>query len=138
MSESELDLSIGVRSPFTREPVALALVDLPERQREAISTVMRSRCLALVLDQEEHQALARGEALRPVVRHALVRRVRALADARNIETERMVTLLLTLLDQLGQTVPFEAQSLFYTIWQTTGAGDRGMAELARRMGFVTP
>ena len=135
LTEAELDLSIIVTSPFTADPVALTLADLPERQREAIGAVLRARCLERLLDPDERSALARGEALRPVVRHAIVRRVRALASARDAGAEGAIALLLTLLDQLGQTVPFEAQTLFYTIWRTTGSRDGGMVELARRMGF---
>ena len=96
------------------------------------------RCLEQLLDADERSALVRGDALRLVVRHALVRRVRALATMRDAGTTGKVALLLTLLDQLGQTVPFEAQTLFYGIWQSAGADDSGMTELAKRMGFVTP
>lgn len=138
MTEAELDLSILASLALGAEPVTLTLADLPERQRDAISAVLRARCLEWLLDPEEQRALARGDALRPVVRHALVRQVRALATARDAGVERKVALLLTLLDQLGQTVPFEAQTLFYGIWQAAGAGDTGMTALAKRMGFVTP
>jgi hypothetical protein len=57
---------------------------------------------------------------------------------RDAGAERKVALLLTLLDQLGQTVPFEAQTLFYRLWRSTGPGEAGLTELAKRMGFVTP
>jgi hypothetical protein len=138
LTVSDLDVAAIVHSALSDEPLALALGDLPERQREAIASVLRGRLLESLLDPEERAALARGEALRPVVRHALVRRVRELAASRTPERERAVGLLLTALDQLGQTVPFEAQTLFYAVWRGAPGPDAGLDQLARRMGFVTP
>ncbi|MEO8634540.1 MAG: DUF3536 domain-containing protein [Gemmatimonadales bacterium] len=138
LTEAALDLTVVITSPLTAEPLTLTLADLPERQREEIGVVLRSRCLAMLLNTQERAAVARGDALRPVVRQALVRWVRALGRERDAPAESAVTLLLHLLDQLGQTVPFEAQTLFYERWQAGGTGDAGIMELAKRMGFVTP
>ncbi|MDZ4864883.1 MAG: DUF3536 domain-containing protein [Gemmatimonadota bacterium] len=135
LTEAELDLSIVVASALTEEPVTLTLVELPERQREAVGGALRARCLEILLDAEERLVLGRGDALRPVVRHALVRRVRLLANEQSEVAERAVVLLLTILEQLGQTVPFEVQTLFYPIWRRSAGADPGITALARCMGF---
>jgi hypothetical protein len=132
-----LSLLATVRSPLLDSPVALPLADLPERQREGIAEVLRGRVLARLLSAGERLALARGDALRPVVRQALVRHVGLLGDGRGAEVQKDLSELLQLLEQLGQAVPFEVQSLFYRIWRAGDPGDRGMALLANRMGFVT-
>lgn len=85
---------------------------------------------------EEHARLEQGEELRPLVRQALTRRVQGLAEDRSPAALAAVTELLVLLDQLGQAVPFDAQTAFYRVWQAHGADEGAMARLAHRMGFV--
>jgi hypothetical protein len=126
-----------VRSPLLDSPVALPLADLPERQREAVAEVLRGETLARLLSAPERAALDRGDELRPVVRRALQRHVAALRVDRDERTRQDVIELLLLLEQLGQAVPFEAQTTFYRIWRAGDVEDVGMAELAGRMGFVT-
>jgi hypothetical protein len=130
-----LDLRVTVRSEVLDGPVALRLPDLPERQRTAIAAVLRGQVLTRLLTRDEHEALDRGDELRPVIRHALARRVRALAAAHDTEARHAVSQLLTILEQLGQAVPFEVQTIFYRIWQGGFRDDPGMISLARRMGF---
>jgi hypothetical protein len=71
------------------------------------------------------------------LRQAVVRRVLALAQDHGEPSRRAVVELLSLLEGLDQAVPFEAQTLFYRVWQAGNTEDPGMAELARRMGFDT-
>jgi hypothetical protein len=130
-----LELRVTARSAELDAPVALRLQDLPERQRTAIAAVLRGQVLARLLTREEHEALDRGDELRPVIRHALTRRVRALAAAHDTDARHAVNQLLTILEQLGQAVPFEVQTVFYGIWQGGFRDESGMITLARQMGF---
>jgi len=130
-----LELRVTARSALLEAPVALRLEDLPERQRRAIAAVLRGQVLTRLLTREEHEALDRGDELRPVVRHALTRRVRALATDHGQEARHAVNQLLTILEQLGQAVTFEVQTVFYRIWQGGFQDEPGMIALARRMGF---
>jgi Domain of unknown function (DUF3536) len=137
LEQAGLELRITVRSSLLETPVALVLADLPDRQRAAIAAVFRGEALERLLNGQERVALARGEELRPVIRHALARRVRALTRDPADPARRDVMELLLILEQLGQAVPFEVQTVFYRLWQPGGAEDPGMVELARRLGFVT-
>jgi Domain of unknown function (DUF3536)/Glycosyl hydrolase family 57 len=137
IARSELSLAVTVTSDLLQAPVTLALGDLPERQRTAIAGVLRGEVLGRLLEPGEHAALARGDALLPVLRSALLRRAHGLAQAHGPGERQAVVDLLTMLEELGQAVPFEAQTVFYRVWQAGDLADPGMAELARRMGFDT-
>ena len=138
MGREDLDLRLTVRSPLLVAPVALTLADLPDRQRLAIGAALRGDALSRLLDEGEHAAVRRGEELRPVIRRALARRVRELTHDAADPARRDVVELLAILEQLGQAVPFEVQTVFYRLWQQGEADEPGMVELARRMGFAPP
>jgi hypothetical protein len=137
LAREDLEVQVTIRSPLRDAPVVLQLADLPERQRTAVTAVLRGAVLARLLEPVEHEALARGDALRPVLRQALVRRVHGLAQGHGPEERRAVVDLLVMLEDLGQAVPFDAQTAFYRVWQAGNLDDPAMAELARRMGFDT-
>ena len=137
LEQKGLELRVTVRSPLMDAPVALALNDLPDRQRAAIAAVLRGEALGRLLSVEERSRLDRGEELRPLIRHALARRVRNLALDHDDRIRRDMVDLLVILEQLGQAVPFEVQTVFYRIWQKQG-NDAVMLDLARRMGFAPP
>lgn len=88
----------------------------PSRRRSGGASLRR------LLTVEEHARLEQGEELRPLVRQALTRRVQGLAEDRSPAALAAVTELLVLLDQLGQAVPFDAQTAFYRVWQAHGGG----------------
>ena len=132
-----VELDVLVRSAPDGPPIELSLADLPERQRAAIETVLRGEALERLLTPEEHRRLDQGEELRPLIRHALLRHVRGLADDRDERARDDVLDLLRILEQLGQAVPFDAQTAFYRIWKTRAADDGDMARLAHRLGFAT-
>jgi hypothetical protein len=132
-----LALLATVRSPLLDSPVALPLADLPDRQRAAITGLLRGEALGRLLSPGERAGLQRGDPLRPIVRQALQRHVAELATDRKNDTRHDVVELLLMLEQLGQAVPFEVQTQFYRIWRAGETDDAGMAELAGRMGFVT-
>ncbi|TFG50523.1 MAG: DUF3536 domain-containing protein, partial [Gemmatimonadales bacterium] len=118
-------------------PSRLTLVDLPERQRTALAARLRLRALPHLLSREELDQLGKGNGVTALVRQAMVRRARALRlDATRGEC-RDLAQLLEILEQLGQTTPFEVQSLFYRAWQGGGQANDGLRELAVPMGFET-
>ncbi len=131
----DLGLRILALPGGAMEPLSLGLADLPERQRSAIAATFRTEALAQLLDREERAALAAGENLEAMLRSALKRRILGLASDHADGHRRAVIQVLLLLEGLGQSVPFEAQTLFYRIWQAGNVEDPGMRELARRLGF---
>jgi len=137
LEQNGLELLVTMRSTLLDAPVALSLGDLPDRQQRAVAAVLRGEALERLLDGEERLALARGEELRPLIRHALSRRIRALTSDPADPARRDVHDLLVILEQLGQAVPFEVQTVFYRLWHDHASDDAGLAELARRLGFVT-
>ena len=135
MEREALDLRVTATSPLLPGGVTLSLRDLPEQQRTAIARVLRGDALARLLEPTERLALAQGEELKPILRQALVRTVQNLAVDQGSSGRRAVVQLLILLEELGQAVPFEVQTLFYRIWQAGSPQEPAMMDLARRMGF---
>jgi len=115
----------------------LTLADLPERQRSAVAARLRLRALPHLMSPEELDQLDKGSGVTALVRQALVRRARALRPDATRGECRDLAQLLSILDQLGQTTPFEVQSLFYRAWQGGGQANDGLRELAGPMGFET-
>ncbi len=132
-----LEVQVRIRVRPDGPQATLSLGDLPERQRTALATAVRGEALARLLAPEERAALDAGEELRPLLRQALLRRVRGLAEDRGEAALAAVRDLLTLLEHLDQAVPFDVQSAFYRVWQQEAAGDGALAPLAYRLGFVT-
>jgi Domain of unknown function (DUF3536)/Glycosyl hydrolase family 57 len=137
MERTDLDVRVTASSPLVPEGVTLTLPDLPERQRSAVQSVLRGEALATLLEPAERVALDRGGDVKVILRRALSRKVQLLSDGHPDESRQEVIRVLTILEGLGQSVPFEAQTLFYRVWQTGNRADPGMAELARRLGFDT-
>jgi hypothetical protein len=127
-----------IRSPGGEPPARLLLADLPERQREAVAARLRRRSLPHLLSPEELGQLDQGSGVIDVVRRALVRRARALRPDATDRESRDLAELLAVLQQFGQTTPFEVQSLFYGIWQGGGQANAGLRALAWHMGFEVP
>jgi hypothetical protein len=136
MEGRDLDVWVTARSAYFEGSVRLTLPELPERQRTAVAAVLRGEILARYLEPAEQAAVARGDDLKPILRRALVRRVQSLADDQSAANRLTVVELLTMLEGLGQAAPFEVQTQFYRVWQAGDRRDPGMAELARRLGFV--
>jgi Domain of unknown function (DUF3536)/Glycosyl hydrolase family 57 len=136
LEQMGLDVRVTMRSSLADGPVALALADLPDRQRIAIAAVLRGEALDRLLNAEERVQLARGEELRPLIRHALARRVHTLTRDAADPGRRDIADLLDILEQLGQAVPFEVQTVFYRLWDGHQGEDSGLSELAQRLGFV--
>lgn len=137
MERKDLDVRVTAASPMVPDGVTLTLPDLPERERNAVAAVLRGEMLSELLEPAEQVALDRGEDLKGILRKALTRKVLQLAHDHGEAARRTVVEVLTILEGLGQSVPFEAQTMFYRVWQAGKTGDPGMAELARRLGFDT-
>jgi Domain of unknown function (DUF3536)/Glycosyl hydrolase family 57 len=136
LEQSGLELRVTVRSPLFDSPVALALADLPDRQRTAVTATLLGKALERVLSADDLAALGRGEDLKQLIQGASMRRVASLGGDWSGRAQGEVAELLDILEQLGQAVPFEVQTLFYRVWQNGIAKDPGMVDLARRLGFV--
>ncbi len=117
------------------ETAHLGLDDLPERARNSADRVLRRDAVARLLPPGAQARVDAGDDLRQQVRTALLEATHALAQDRSPQAISRVRELGTLLSRLGQSVPFEVQTVFYEIW--TAAGQRGIAllELARELGF---
>ena len=138
VESEDLGFHADVRAAGGSSTTRLVLADLPERQRSAVAARLRRRALPHLLSPEELGRLDNGSGVQAVVRQAMVRRARALRpDATDGEC-RGLSLLLEILEQLGQTTPFEVQSLLYRVWQGGGEGNAGLEALASRMGFDVP
>ena len=131
-----LDVLVTVRSPLLEAPVALGLVDLPERQRTAISGALRRTALQRLLNGDEQDRLMAGVELREVVRQALTRRTHRLEHDGRAEAAAEAGQLLDILEQLGQSVPFEAQTSLYRAWLGRGAELPALAGLLERVGVL--
>jgi hypothetical protein len=132
-----LEFHVEVTGEDGSSPARLTLADLPERQRAAVAARLRIRALPHLLSREELDQFGRGGGLVDLVRQALVRRARALRPDATRGECRDLAQLLEILDQLGQTTPFEVQSLFYRAWQGGGQENDGLRALASPMGFET-
>ncbi|MDH5283768.1 MAG: DUF3536 domain-containing protein, partial [Gemmatimonadota bacterium] len=132
MESEDLGFRADVRAPDGSSGTHLGLGDLPERQRSAVAARLRRRALPHLLSPEELGQLDNGSGVQAVVRRALARQARALRPDATEGECRVLTQLLEILEQLGQTTPFEVQSLFYRVWQGEGQGNAGLTGLARR------
>ncbi len=136
IERSDLDVTVTARSQLFEGDFRLTLPQLPERQRSAVSAALRGEILSRHLEPAEQAAVSRGEDLKPILRRALTRRIQSLAEDQSEANRRIVLELLTMLEGLGQSAPFEAQTQFWRVWQGSDRRDPGMAELAKRLGFV--
>lgn len=132
----DLDVRVTARSAGFEGSIRMTLPELPERQRTAVAAALRGEILSRHLEPAEQAAVSRGDDLRPILRRALNRRIQSLANDHSETNRRTVVELLTMLEGLGQAAPFEAQTQFYRVWQAGDRRDAGMAELAKRLGFV--
>ena len=118
-------------------PTRLGVADLPDRQR---ATVVSALCRALterLLGAATLGALASGRPLDRIAEDALVASVHALRhDASRPAMERVLELA-DLIELLGRTVPWEAQTAFHRIRATAQPAHAAALEpLAWRLGFA--
>jgi hypothetical protein len=116
---------------------ALKLPDLPQRARRAVERAVRRAVVHRLLDEEERERLAAGEAeLGVLVSAALRRAIRALATDTSPAAIARALGLIDLRDALRGVPPFDAQTLFHEIRSTaTPEAAARLAPIARRLGF---
>jgi hypothetical protein len=116
----------------------LALADLTELEREAVTRALVAAITLRTLTPDENAALCEGRsALGEVVERGLLRRVGMLARDGS-DSARAATLdLLDLLELSGRAVPFEVQTAFDRIRAALPDPEaRRLAPLAERLGFA--
>jgi len=124
-------LAIDVTSPEVPAPTRLALADLPERQRSAVTGALRREIVARRLTFAEAAELSTGAADLPhVTARALLRAVRALEHDQSADAVGAVCDLADLLQLQHLHIPFDVQTEFYRIRANAPR------EVARRIGFA--
>jgi len=117
--------------------VHLALADLTERERAAVTGALIAEIMERVLTPEEAEALCHGRAsLDEVAERGLVWRLGMLPRAPE-DSARAVLDLLDLLQLRGRTVPFDAQTAFHrAVAVMAPDATRPLAVIAERLGFA--
>jgi len=139
-----VELHGGVQFVATAAPagrgtaVRLALADLTERERAAVSQGLVASLARQALAPDDAAALCEGRApLGDVVERALVARVEALAGDRSEASVARVAALLDLSELTGRSVPFDAQTAFARVRAALPAAEaRTLEALALRLGFA--
>ena len=122
---------IDVTPADTPGPTRLALADLPERQRLAVSGAIRREINARRFTPDEAAELATGADVLPhVAARALLRAVAALEHDQSAAAIGAVSDLVDLLDLENQHIPFDVQTEFYRIHPQVPR------DLAQRLGFA--
>ena len=124
-------LAIDVTPLDAPAATQLALADLPERQRRAVTGWLRRDIVARCLTSDEATELATGAAeLSHVAARALLRAVSALEHDQSVAAVGTVCDLADLLQLLNLHIPFDVQTEFYRIRA------KAPREVARRLGFA--
>jgi hypothetical protein len=124
-------LAIDVLPSGAPTATRLGVADLPERQRLAVTGVLRREIIARHFTADEATDLATGAADLPhVAARALLRAVSALEHDQSDAAVRAVCDLADLLLLLNLHIPFDVQTEFYRIHA------KAPREVARRLGFA--
>jgi hypothetical protein len=124
-------LAIDVTPPGAPAATRLALADLPERQRLAVTGALRREIIARRFTAAEAAELGTGSADLPhVAGKALLRAVSALEHDQSVAATGVVYDLADLLQLLNLHIPFDVQTEFYRIRAKVPR------EVARRLGFA--
>ncbi len=119
-------------------PHVFTVRDLPEGARREIRSVLRRQLLPRCLTPVELDHLASGDVqLRGIAAVALGRNIARLAEARMDEALELVNALLDLFEQMEMKIPFDAQTVFWQLWERADAPRRlQLAALRWRLGFL--
>jgi hypothetical protein len=139
VSHSATDIAVELVSGDGSEHV-LRLADLPERPRLAIRAVLRAAMLPRCLSNEELELLMSGAAtMGGLLRVALIRAIQRLEVEGDPHVVELALDLVDVFDQFEARIPFDAQSVFWRIWQTSPpARQAELEQLHHRLGFADP
>ena len=131
-------LAALVARPDGTGEVRVPLDLFPERSRDTVRAVLRRRLVARWLTPEQAGVVANGEAqLSEVVAGAVVQAVAALADGERAGEAERVFGLADLLELMGDSVPFDAQTRFARVRDQVDPGRAAaLAPIGRRLGFA--
>jgi hypothetical protein len=127
------EFNVWVRASGARFPAAitLKLEQLAESVRGAVYAALRHDTLHRWLDPVELAALADGAGLPETLARALTHTIDDLDGTHDAHLIERATALTRLLGQLGQPIPFDAQTKFYHRW----GGKRDASESVRALGY---
>ncbi len=131
-------LTAVVAQPEGPGQVRVPLGDLPERAREIVRAALRRRLVERWMPPAARAVVAKGDAdLVGVAANQLEQAVLALADGDLAGRVEQVIGLVDLLELLGQSTPFDAQTAFYRIRERADPARVPLLEpVARRLGFA--
>ncbi|MGQ0646455.1 MAG: DUF3536 domain-containing protein [Gemmatimonadaceae bacterium] len=134
------DLSYEI-TPLDRtelSPPIVPLAEFPERSRLAVRAALRQALLPRCLSLDELEQLASGEvSLQGVSAVALTRAIQRLAHDRSPDALDVGHAALDLFEQLETSIPFDAQTAFWRVWEAMGPDERPvLRRLGERLGFV--
>ena len=124
--------------PPARRPPLLTLPRLPARDQHVVRRELGRAVVENRFSRRELNSLASGARDLPgLAELALADAVGALADGASSDAIERVSDLIDLVDLLGLTISFEAQTRFYRARASLPEGDAArLAPLASRLGFV--
>jgi hypothetical protein len=136
-SDVVVDVAEMVADGARGEVKRVSLAEFPERARLALRSVLRRQLLPRTLTSDELDRLATGDVhLRGLVAVALTREIGRLANADGERAIGTIGDLLDLLEQAEAKVPFDAQTVFWNVWQSAPPEKRfRLAPLRWRLGF---
>jgi hypothetical protein len=138
-SDVVIDVAEVLPDQSHRDVKRVVLAEFPERARLAVRSVLRHQLLPRTLTRDELERLATGDAqLRGLIAVALTREIGRLSSADGEHAVGTIGDLLDLLEQAETKIPFDAQTVFWNVWQTAPPEKRArLAPLRWRLGFTS-
>jgi hypothetical protein len=136
IERTEFDVRVRVSGARFPAPVALTLTGLAEAVRVAVYGAFRHAALQRWLDPVELTALADGAGLPDTLARALVDTIDDLDGSHDTHLIERAMALTELLGQLGQPIPFDAQTRFYHRWGGNSNAPESVRTLGYRLGFA--
>ncbi|HWA17168.1 MAG TPA: DUF3536 domain-containing protein [Gemmatimonadales bacterium] len=137
IERSEFDVRVRASGARCPAPVTLRLADLAEAVRTAVYAAFRHAALQRWLDPVELAALGDGAGLAETLSSALTHTIDDLDGSYDDGLIERAMALTELLGQLGQPIPFDAQTKFYQRWGGNAEAPEQVRALAYRLGFAS-
>jgi hypothetical protein len=134
------DIDVSVRSLGNGHDLHLHTADLPERDRFVVAKTLRRGLAEELLSADALDRVATGDAtLSDSARIALTHAVAELEHQLDDDRVARVLGLIDLVELLGATIPFDAQTSFYRLRESLGQTDgERVAAIGVRLGFTRP